>query len=301
MLQKPAWRASVPESCSHDHQGRPQAGNQCAAMAMESLTEAMTGAPARAPGLLRFRGPDAVSFLQGQLSNDMTALAADRFMLAGLHSPQGRVLALLQLAAPEADHIVALLPAELAELTMATLRRYVLRAKLTISNESNAAALAALAAQIPAAAPVLQPEVRARAIAAGLPQVYATTSGACVAQMLNLDCVAGISFTKGCYTGQEIIARAHYRGRIKRRMQRFEAAAAIALAPGQAVTLSDGRTAQIVDAVERADGRTEFLAVTALHTVSEIGSAPGGSAESPATAPLRLDCRPLPLPYALPD
>jgi folate-binding protein YgfZ len=264
--------------------------------------------------LLRFRGPDAAKFLQGQLSNDMTALAADRLMLAGLHSPQGRVFALLQLAAPEADHIVALLPAELAELTMATLRRYVLRAKLTISNESNAAALAALAARIPAVAQALQPGIRAHAIAAGLPQVYATTSGAFVAQMLNLDCVAGISFTKGCYTGQEIIARAHYRGRIKRRMQRFETASAIALAPGQSVTLSDGRTAQIVDADERADGHTEFLAVAALQsqagTATESGASEPAATAPAATAPAatapgaaakRLDCVPLPLPYALPD
>src|SRR5258708_7836466 len=138
-------------------------------MAMESPAEASTTGWAQAPGLLRFRGPDAVKFLQGQLSNDMTALAADRFMLAGLHNPQGRVLALLQLAGLEADQVVALLPAELAEPTMATLRRYVLRARLTISNESNAAALAALAAQMPAAARALEPAARAHAIAAGLP------------------------------------------------------------------------------------------------------------------------------------
>ncbi len=270
-------------------------------MAMESPAEASTTGWAQAPGLLRFRGPDAVKFLQGQLSNDMTALAADRFMLAGLHNPQGRVLALLQLAGLEADQVVALLPAELAEPTMATLRRYVLRARLTISNESNAAALAALAAQMPAAARALEPAARAHAIAAGLPQIYAASSGAFVAQMLNLDCVNGISFTKGCYTGQEIIARAHYRGRIKRRMQRFEASSAIALAPAQSVTLSDGRTAQIVDAVDRADGRTEFLAVTALHSGAESGSPAGGPAEPPAGAAPRLECSPLPLPYALPD
>ncbi len=279
---------------------------------MESRAEAAPAGPAPAPGLLRFRGPDAVKFLQGQLSNDMSALGAERLMLAGLHNPQGRVLALLRLAALEPDHIVALLPAELAELTMATLRRYVLRAKLAISNESNATALAALAAQSPAAAHCLQPGERARAIAAGLPQVYASTSGTFVAQMLNLDCVAGISFTKGCYTGQEIIARAHYRGRVKRRMQRFEAASAIALSPGEAVTLGDGRTAQIVDAVSHADGRTEFLAVAALPMLpgAATDTAAAQSAPSPATpaAPAtpatparRVECRPLPLPYALPD
>src|SRR5215469_9331756 len=47
-------------------------------------------------GVLRARGPDALSFLQGQLSNDLTRLAADRSLLAGYHNPQGRVIALLR-------------------------------------------------------------------------------------------------------------------------------------------------------------------------------------------------------------
>jgi folate-binding Fe-S cluster repair protein YgfZ len=128
--------------------------------------------------------------------------------------------------------------------------------------------------------------------------------------MLNLDCVGGISFTKGCYTGQEIIARAHYRGRMKRRMQRFETAFAAALAPGQTVTLSDGRTAQIVDAVGHANGHTEFLAVAALQSQAAAASESGDSESAAATAPTaasptiaapRLECLPLPLPYALPD
>jgi folate-binding protein YgfZ len=197
---------------------------------------------------------------------------------------------------------VALLPAQLAELTMATLRRYVLRAKVSISNESDAATLDALAERLPAAALALEPGVRARGIAAGFPQVYTATSGAFVAQMLNLDCIGGISFTKGCYTGQEIIARAHYRGRIKRRMQRFETAAATALAPGQSVTLHDGRSAQIVDAVSHANGRAEFLAVAALPAPADAAAEPAAAppAESVAAGP-RLECRPLPLPYALPD
>ena len=56
---------------------------------------------------------------------------------------------------------------------------------------------------------------------AGEPQVYAATSEEFVAQMLNLDVLGAIAFDKGCYTGQEVIARAHYRGRVKRRLQRF--------------------------------------------------------------------------------
>lgn len=83
-------------------------------------------------------------------------------------------------------------------------------------------------------------------IAAGLPELTAQTSGEFVAQMLNLDALGGISFNKGCYTGQEVIARAHYRGRVKRRAQRFALPAGELPAPGASVTLADGRSAQVL-------------------------------------------------------
>ena len=83
----------------------------------------------------------------------------------------------------------------------------------------------------------------------GLPQVYLATSEAFVAQMLNLDVTGGIALDKGCYTGQEIIARAHYRGQVKRRMQRFVSATPCTLVPGQTGTLSDGRGFKVVEAV----------------------------------------------------
>ena len=88
-------------------------------------------------------------------------------------------------------------------------------------------------------------------IAAGIPQVYATTSEAFVAQMLNLDVLDGIAFDKGCYTGQEVIARAHYRGKVKRRMQRFRTHAPAKLNPGDSGTLLDGRTFKVAERAAR--------------------------------------------------
>ena len=253
----------------------------------------------RSFGLLQLRGADVHKFLQGQLSNDMSLLAAERFTLAGYHNPQGRVLALLRLCAPEPDQVLALLPAELAEPTMTELRRFVLRAKVTISQETSAAAIAAMARQWPALASLLDPSAHALEVAAGIPQVYGATRAMFVSQMLNLDCIEAISFTKGCYTGQEIIARAHYRGRIKRRMQRFLTESIRELSPGQGVTLNDGRAAQVVDTIRRADGRREFLAVTTLpaHIAPVDQATPAPSQQSSQT----LACSPLPLPYALPE
>jgi folate-binding protein YgfZ len=101
-------------------------------------------------------------------------------------------------------------------------------------------------------------------IADGEAQVYAATSEEFVAQMLNLDALDAIAFDKGCYTGQEVIARAHYRGRVKRRLQRFVSRGAAALAVGESGTLADGRAFKVVEAVGLADGRCEFLAVAPM-------------------------------------
>jgi folate-binding protein YgfZ len=147
-------------------------------------------------------------------------------------------------------------------------------------------------------------------VAAGLPQVHAATAEAFVAQMLNLDVLAGVAFDKGCYTGQEVIARAHWRGRVKRRMQRFRTRAAddAPLAPGDAGTLADGRAFRVVEVAVLDDGRREFLAVAPLSATAGDDEGPAAAtpgtatpaAPTPAAGAVR-DAEALPLPYALPD
>jgi folate-binding protein YgfZ len=156
-------------------------------------------------------------------------------------------------------------------------------------------------------------EWRLLEMADGLPQVYAATSEEFVAQMLNLDVLGGIAFEKGCYTGQEVIARAHYRGRVKRRMQRFWSRHPARLAVGDSGQLADGRSFKVVEAVQLANGHCEFLAV-APRVGDADGQAPvaaGRSDTQPEGAPAAgartdhasvvLDVESLPLPYDLPD
>ena len=132
-------------------------------------------------------------------------------------------------------------------------------------------------------------------IAQGLPQVYARTSEAFVAQMLNLDRIGAIDFSKGCYTGQEVVARAHYRGRVKRRMQRLRARSPVPLSAGDGGVLADGRSFRIVDAVRLDEGVSEFLAVAPLDAAAAGGAVE--DEETPGSAPLAAEM--LPLPYAL--
>ena len=306
-------------------------------------------------GVLRARGPDALSFLQGQLSNDLTRLASDRSLLAGYHNPQGRVIALLRVLQLAPEDLLAVLPRELVPTVIARLSKFILRAKVKLVDESQSwriaglvaagvngdaaggvtgpAAAAGHVAALPAAVdsvahgadavavqvaeqpsrwllltPTARPALpetgsaapqeiwRRAAIAAGEPQVYAATSEEFVAQMLNLDLLGAIAFDKGCYTGQEVIARAHYRGRVKRRLQRFVTRAPHALKPGDSGTLADGRAFEVVDAVLGADGRCEFLAVAPL-----IAAEPEPVARASAVSGERLEAEALSLPYSLPS
>ena len=130
-------------------------------------------------------------------------------------------------------------------------------------------------------------------ITAGLPQVYPETHESFVAQMLNLDLLGAISFDKGCYAGQEIIARTHYRGSIKRRMFKFAAACAASL-PGTRVLDGTERAGEVVDAVNTAPSAEplgcELLAVVSLeHACARLSL--DGLADSLMTR--------LALPYAL--
>jgi len=141
---------------------------------------------------------------------------------------------------------------------------------------------------------------RAFDISAGLPQVYAATSEVFVAQMLNLDVLGAIAFDKGCYTGQEVIARAHYRGRVKRRMQRFRSIGSATLAVGDSGKFRDGRSFRVVDAVALSDGRCEFLAVAPLAGSDEEAAEPI-TTNAGVAAVASLDVETLALPYPLPS
>jgi len=272
-------------------------------------------------GVLRISGSDLVSFLQGQLSNDVTRLTPERSVLAGLHNPQGRVIAILRLLYESSDAALALLPRALLTIVLERLRRFVLRAKVRLEDATpqwrvlglmggeDDAPRSPLSVRVseapprwmsltPAAGPAradfkgAEPTEWLRLdVAEGIPQVYAQTSELFVAQMLNLDVLNAISFDKGCYTGQEVIARAHYRGRVKRRMQRFRTNTPLVLTPGEAGQLPDGRSVRIVEAAALEDGRCDFLAVAPLS--ADVDAAREADAKA-------LSAEPMPLPYTLP-
>ena len=249
-------------------------------------------------GALAVVGPDARTFLQGQLSVEMSELARDRVLFASCNSAQGRVQAAPWLV--ERNEAIALIaPSSMMETLAARLHKYVLRSKVKIDagtlgvavvDANRLAPLAALSTDrmhaqdsglslvrlpghrqillIGASVKSIEPSADAELIwrrddiAAGLPHVYPETHESFVAQMLNIDLLGGVSFNKGCYTGQEIIARTHYRGAIKRRMFRYTAACPPP-SPGARIVAGEQHAGDVVDAVE-VDGGCDLLAVISL-------------------------------------
>lgn len=111
---------------------------------------------------------------------------------------------------------------------------------------------------------------RAADIEAGVPVVYPQTQDRWVAQMTNLDLLGGISFDKGCYTGQEIVARLHYLGALKKRMFRLRGAGP-APAPGTEVFDAAGDQQSVGDVVDAAATGEGFVASAVLQ-LSRRGS-----------------------------
>lgn len=230
--------------------------------------------------LIQFQGPDAILFLQGQTTNDMTRATSSLARLAGYCTAQGRLLASAVFwqaqSAPEgAANVIALLRRDILAATQQRLAMFVLRAKVKIQPCKDLAtvgvsvpdsALRDLEKRLGHALPHQPWQVvhaptgtwiaaakedatshrfwwiagqdhsaafacldglfgkwetalwQAADIRAGLPWVAAATKDLFIPQTLNLDLIDGVSFTKGCYPGQEVVARSHYRGTLKRRM-----------------------------------------------------------------------------------
>lgn len=129
-------------------------------------------------------------------------------------------------------------------------------------------------------------------IRAGRPQVVQATQDQFVPQMVNLERLGAVDFQKGCYPGQEIVARTQYRGILKRRMVRAKLAAPAA--PGDALyadNLPGQASGMVVNAAQTPEGATELLAVVQISSLESASAIRLGAADGP---PLEL----LPLPYA---
>jgi folate-binding protein YgfZ len=107
-------------------------------------------------------------------------------------------------------------------------------------------------------------------IRAGIPTIVAATQDAFVPQMANFELVGGVSFRKGCYPGQEIVARTQYRGILKRRMARAHVQSPTRPVPGQSLygaAFGEQAAGTVVNAAPARDGGWDLLAVAQIDSL----------------------------------
>lgn len=280
--------------------------------------------PLPAYSVVAATGRDVRGFLQGQLTNDLLGLDRHPGLLAANCNRQGRVLATLRLAA-DAGGVRMVTHRRQAGALIAHLSGFVLRADVHFEECSERAAVAGLLdaesdshwSQVAAAAGLtLLVASSSRILLAGAPAALGAALGAvarttpddwlraCIAdgeplvqpetaalwlpQMLNLDLLGAVSFSKGCYLGQEIVARAQHLGRIKRRMLRYLGPPDIALEPGHALFSGEALAAQVVVATHDT-ASTECLAVAEMRYCGDLlGARPDGTEFVPAALPYAI-------------
>ncbi len=278
--------------------------------------------------LIEISGDDAQAFLQGQLSNDMVGNDSNRIgQLHAYCNPKGRTLAVIRLVR-QADGFWLFIPAALADSLIPRLKMYVMRDKVDIVLRTElvlrglingddvevgdgiervsvdgivprqilVGEKTAIDSFAHASGYTLKGDDhlwRLADILSGIPQVYPQTVEAFIPQMINLDLVDGISFTKGCYPGQEIVARLRYLGKVKQRMLAGSVSGIENLSPGDPIYAEqrgDQKAGAVVDAVQT--GKDEYtFSATAPTNMIEDGTLLVGSADGPKLVRV-------PLPYA---
>jgi len=189
---------------------------------------------ARPRAFVRVAGPDAQDYLQRMVSNDVEALHLGDSCPALLLTAKARLIAPLIVWRRGEDDYLLLTEPELGEPVRAHLARMRLRARCEIELEEHESALVfggeGIATDFPGAVevldaalePTLAPdELELRRIEAGVPRWGRELDDAILPAEAGLD-ETHISFSKGCYPGQEPIARLHYRGHVNRKLQVVE-------------------------------------------------------------------------------
>ena len=282
-------------------------------------------------GLLALEGEDAVSFIHGQLSNDIEHLGSSQARLAAYCNPQGRMLALFH-AWKSSGKVWLTVPLDILPALQKRLQMYVLRAKVTLSDESGNMAILGIGGEKGGEAlskwfetlpsepfgktenefgvlvrvadafgfprylltiaekrlQVVESELSSTLsvcdesgwtmgdIKAGVPQITLPVQDRFIPQMANLEQAGGLSFKKGCYPGQEVIARSQYKGTVKRRMFHgmvelpFEDNPPIDvnMTAGANIVDSDGQVCgTIVSSARRDNNRVDFLAVVQTEAI----------------------------------
>lgn len=254
-------------------------------------------------GFIKLSGPDSEKFLQGQVTCDLKQLDTQSSLNGAHLTPKGRIIFLFSITRDSQGALLLETNPSVIELAMASFKKYSVFFKTeitevtdqfvsvlvsgpnadTIINKIDAgtsrlididtyslsmraeltqACLSNVSGELIPAGQGYSDLLRIRS---GTADVTAESSDSFIVQMINLDAQNYISFKKGCYTGQEIVARAHYRGTVKRRMYILKLATSTLPAIGEGLINTDGKVIGNVANVAQASDKTiEILAILAI-------------------------------------
>lgn len=243
--------------------------------------------------VLEICGIDALVFLQGQLSQNIALIELGQSAFAGLSNPKGRLLCVCHVYNLKENGFWLILPATLIENVKAHFSKYVMRSKVNIEIRKDLVLYGAWnnailecehkfklfehcdlsiginSTPLDPITLVNESDWSLEKIQQGIPDVFPETQEHFVAQMLNLDLLNAISFDKGCYTGQEIIARMQHLGRIKRRMLLLRITDS--LKPGDKIQLGEKNIGEIVNVANSASSHLA-LAVIQIDQLNNVRS-----------------------------
>jgi len=245
---------------------------------------------------VRFSGADAGQFLHNQLSADVLALASGDSIFACYCEPKGRVLALMLVYRVDDDYYV-IMSRSLAPAVTERLKIYVMRSQVSIElldastvsgfQENDAPELALMSAHAiplpgsdrwlavtdheitPATTASSQAAWKISELQKGITWLNPETSGQFLPQMLGFDQLGAVNFRKGCYPGQEIVARTHYLGKLKRHPRVLCTEAEIHPAPLEKIQINSSdqpHEAVVVDCEYKEAEQSCLLVVTRMGT-----------------------------------
>jgi folate-binding protein YgfZ len=243
---------------------------------------------------IRFSDADAGEFLHNQLSADITGLANGQSTFACYCEPKGRVLALM-LVCRINDEFYVILSAPLAQAVIDRIRIYVMRSKVTIEMLDASTVCGMMAEEAPELAspsiqaiPIpnsqkwlvltehdltparnheLETSWKTSELGDGVTWLDTETSGQFLPQMLGFEGLGAVNYRKGCYPGQEIVARTHYLGKVKRRARVLCLTSGIGPAPLEKVSIISSEQAYEAVVVDHASSEAEG---TCLFVVSRM-------------------------------
>lgn len=251
---------------------------------------------------IRFSGADAGDFIHNQVSADVLALTQGESTFACYCEPKGRVLALMLICRLDEDYCV-IMASSMAATIADRLKIYVMRSKVTIEvltgytvsgvqtvDAPEASSISIATIQLPHSDrwlvvntdeytpdsdPSAQDRWKISELQSGITWLCPETAGQFLPQMLGFDQLGAVNFRKGCYPGQEIVARTHYLGKVKRYPRLLCTSAVICPDPLDVVQIIHGEEsydAVIVDCGHGKEGSSYLMVITRMNPELSSGT-----------------------------